>query len=142
MVRIGVMLVGMKRWIAAAALAAGCYRSSPPPESPEPPRPAIQEPEASRPRFRPVRRPAHERSLIADALVKLGEFADDMCACTDRTCADTVSQEMTRWSADLAKDTEDFKPTPEEMEEATRVTERLSQCMVTAMGYGAGGPTP
>jgi hypothetical protein len=140
------MLLGMKRWTALlllAVLAAGCYRSAPQ-SAPEPPRPVYQEPQAPVARVHRSQPVADDRSTIAVAIEKLGEFADDMCACTDRTCADTVSLEMTRWSAEMSKDHEDLKPTPEEMEEATRVTERLSKCMVTAMGYGAtsGSPTP
>jgi hypothetical protein len=133
----------MKRWVAAALLAAGCYRSSPQP-APEPPRPIYQEPQPSSARSRPVRPVAEDRSMIAVAIEKLGEFADDMCACKDRACADTVSQDMTRWSTELSKDHEDLKPTPEEMEEATRVSERLSKCMVAAMSYGTptAPPTP
>jgi len=136
------MLVGMKRWIAAALLAAGCYRSSPPAEAPEPPRPVVQEPQASFARSRPARPPATERSMIAEAIQKLGEFADDMCACKDRTCADGVSQAMTRWSTELAKDHDDMTPTAEEMEEATRVTERLSKCMVAAMSFAPASAPP
>ena len=138
------MLSGMKRWIAVALLAAGCYRSSPPPPPPEAPRPAGEEPRASFARPRPARPPVQERSTIADAIARLGEFADDMCACKDRACADQVSQDMTRWSTEMSRDHDELKPTEEEMEEATKVTERLSKCMVTAMGLGAptSPPTP
>lgn len=144
------MLVGMKRWIAAALLAAGCYRSSPPPASPppaspEPARPAFQEPAATyaHARSHPTR-PAPERGLIAEAIAKLGELADDMCACSDRTCADAVSQEMTRWSSEMQMKMkggdEKLEPTEEETQEAMKVGERLSKCMMTAMGHGASSP--
>lgn len=148
------MLSRMQRWIAAALLAAalpaaalpaaGCYRSSPPP-TPEPPRPVAQEPQSTHAGFRAWRPTApDERSTIADAIEKLGQFADDMCACTDKTCADTVTQDMTRWSAEMAKDRDELKPTPEEMEQATRAAERLSKCMMTAMSAGSSPsmPTP
>ena len=138
------MLAGMKRWIVVALVGAGCYRASPPPASPDPPRPVAEAPQASQARPHTGRPLVQERSMIADAIAKLGEFADDMCACADRTCADQVQQDMTRWTQGMAQDHDELKPTAEEMEEATRVTERLSRCMVTAMGYGAPTtpPTP
>ena len=124
-------------------LAAGCFRSSPPPAAPaspaaSPARLAYHEPQATyaHARFRSTRQAPGERSVIAEAIDRLGEFADDMCACTDRTCADRVSQDMTRWSMELSKTHEDLRPTEDEMEEASLVTERLSKCMMTSMGYG------
>jgi hypothetical protein len=139
-----VMLGGMKRWLVAALVAAGCYRSSPPPAEPEPPRPVVQESASSHAKFRASRPPVRERSVIAEALVKLEVFADEMCACTDRTCADAVSQELTRWSSDLKDEGLHLEPTEDEMKEATRISEKLSSCMVQAMGYGSPGapPTP
>jgi hypothetical protein len=142
------MLSRMQRWIAAAllaaALAAGCYRSSPPP-APEPPRPVAQEPQSTHAGFRAWRPAApDERSTIADAIEKLGQFADDMCACTDKTCVDTVTQELTRWSAEMSKTAPNPNPSPEEMELATRAAERLGKCMTTAMSAGSSPamPTP
>jgi hypothetical protein len=134
MVRIGAALV-------VSLLAAGCFRSVPPPVEPvvEPSLPSYHEPQGTyaHARFHGTRQAPGARSLIAEALDKLGQFTDDMCACTDRTCADRVSQDMTRWSTELSATHEELKPTEEEMEEAKRVTERLSTCMMTAMGYGA-----
>lgn len=139
------MLTGMQRWIAAALVAAGCYRSSPPPPPPptERPRPAYEEPPPPSARYRPPRPATPARSAIGEALVKLNELTNDMCACTDRTCADAVQQELTRWSEEMSKDRDAYeKPTEEELEEATRVTQRLSSCMMTAMGHGPPPPPP
>ncbi len=143
------MLVGVKRWIALALLAAGCYRSAPPPAAPaapaaEPSRPAYYEARATyaHARFHSMRQAPGPRSVIAEAIEKLGEFADDICACTDRTCADRVSQELTQWSMDLQRDHADLKPSEEEMEEASHVTERLSKCMMAAMSYSPPPPPP
>ena len=150
-----------KRWPAAAAaavavalgaaccaLAAGCYRgSSSPPEAPEPARPIAREPEPAAPRWpRLARRsePEPERSIMAQAIEKLTEMTDAMCACTDRTCADAVMQEITRWSTEMGKDFQAQKPTDEETREATAIAERLSRCMMKAMGGSPQGspPTP
>jgi hypothetical protein len=143
------MILGLLRLAAVALLAAGCYRSTPPAApGPEPVQPIYYQSQATyaHARFQSARQVSDERSLIAQAIAKLGNFADDMCACTDKTCADQVSQEMTRWSTEMSKEysnSEDFRPTEEEMEEAQQVTERLSKCMMTAMGYGnPSPPTP
>ncbi len=143
------MILGMQRWItiAAVVLVGACYRSAPPPASPAPPAPASpvdQERQASyaHARFSFTQPAREERSVIAAALARLGEFTDEMCACPDRACADAVSQEMTRWSTELSKDHVELKPTDEEMEEAKQITERLSKCMMTAMGYGNPPPPP
>ena len=138
---------GMMRWIAAAVLAAGCYRSSPPPASPEPApaRPAFDEPQASyaHARFRSTRPAPEERGVIAEVMAKLEQFTDDMCACKDRACTDALTQELTRWSAEMGRAHPDLKPSETEMEEVMRVSERLSKCMMAAMGHGSPpSPTP
>lgn len=149
----------MKRWravpvavarlalLALLALAAGCYRgSSPPAEAPEPARPIAREPEPAEPprRPRPARSPEPEPSFMAQAIEKLTEMTDAMCACTDQTCADAVVQEMRRWSTEMGKDFGAQTPTAEETREATAITERLSRCMMKAMGGSPQGlaPTP
>jgi hypothetical protein len=136
------MLDGMKRWIAAALLA-GCYRSSPAPP-PEPARPAYQEPQRSSARSSASWSAAPRRSMIGQVIMKLGQFADDMCACKDRTCADAVQDALSKWTSEMSHDREDLeKPTEEEMEEARQISQRLASCMVTAMGHGTPvTPTP
>ena len=143
------MTFALRRWIAAAVLACGCYRSSPPPAPPAPApdevaRPAYLDRQASyaHARSRSPQPAREERSVIGQAIARLGEFTDEMCACADRTCADAVSQEMTRWSNELSRDHTDLKPTDEEMAEVKLVSERLSTCMMTAMGYGNPPPPP
>jgi hypothetical protein len=135
-------LAGAWRWLALALIVAGCYRNAPPAEPvPAPSRPSTSEVQSSyaHVRIRSTAQAPQERSLIGDLLVQLDGFAEDMCACSDKACADAVSQEMTRWSTEITKEHSDLKPTDEEMQEATKVTEKLSKCMMQAMGYGAGG---
>jgi hypothetical protein len=139
------MLVGMKRWLVAVLAAAGCYRTSPPPAEPEPPPPVVQEPTGSHARFRASRPPARGHSLITEALAKLEVFADEMCACTDRTCADGVSQEMAKWASEMKDEGQNIEPTEDEMKEVTRISEKLTSCTMQAMGSsGSPGapPTP
>jgi hypothetical protein len=132
------MAFPLRRWIVAVVLAGGCYRSSPPPA------PVHQDRQASyaHARSRSTQPAREERGVIGEAIARLGELTDQMCTCADRTCADTVSQEMTRWSNEVARDYADLKPTDEEMEEVKRVAERLSRCMTTAMSYGHPPPPP
>ncbi|HWO22162.1 MAG TPA: hypothetical protein VNO30_25540 [Kofleriaceae bacterium] len=135
----------MKRGIVVALLAAGCWKSSPPPATvTDAERPLAQEPAPSpSPGKHHAARPAPQRprGSSADALAKLDEFADDMCACADRTCVDAVTQEMTRWSQEMRDEFKDLKPTDEETAQATRSMERLSKCMTAAMSAGSAGPS-
>lgn len=133
----------MKPWIAAALLATGCYRSAPPAPPSEPARPLVQEPTPSG--TARSRRPATPvRTAMADAIAKLGELADEMCACTDKACADAVTAEITRWSTEMAgayRDEAD-KPSEDEVKEAMVVSERLSKCMMASMSLGTPPPPP
>jgi hypothetical protein len=142
------MLFEMKRGIAVALLAAGCWHTSPPAATQaEPQRPLVQE---QAPGFasskRHAARPVPQQPRGSDAaLAKLDEFADDMCACVDRTCVDGVTQEITRWSQEMKDEYKDLKPTDEETAQATRSMERLSKCMTAAMSAGpplTPGPPP
>lgn len=139
-------LAGAWRWLALALVVAGCYRNAPPAEPvPAPSRPSTSEVQSSyaHVRIRSTAQAPQERSVIGDLIEQLDRFAEDMCACSDKTCADTVTQEMTRWSTEITTQYPDLKPTDDEMQEATKVTEKLSKCMMQAMGYGSGsGGTP
>jgi len=144
------IISGMSRtlcWLAAAllALAAGCYRDSPPPGGPratEPPRPTAREPEQPQRRTRPLYRPAPEQSLMAEALAKLNELTDEMCACSDQACANGVMQSINSWSAGVAQELKDQKPTDEETRETTAIVERLTKCMMATSGGPPGQPSP
>jgi hypothetical protein len=134
----------MKLWIAAALLATGCYRSAAPTEPPPAPGPGAGEPQ-------PVahahvhRPPAPPRTTIADAIAKMQELTDEMCACTDRACADAVTAKMTQWSSEMAQahGEDELKPSDEDVKEMTAVAERLGKCMMTAMsGPSTSPPTP
>ncbi|HSD87621.1 MAG TPA: hypothetical protein VLB44_08900 [Kofleriaceae bacterium] len=71
------------------------------------------------------------------AMKKFHEFADKMCACKDMKCAQEVSDEMTRWSQEMAQMQEEPPTmTEEETKEAQALGERMGKCMQTAMGAG------
>ena len=61
-------------------------------------------------------------------------YSDHMCACRDKACVDKVTDEMTRWSQEMAK--EDPKPphmSEDQIKAATAIGERMGTCMQSAM---------
>ena len=74
------------------------------------------------------------------AMKKMHEFADKMCACKDTTCAQAVSDEMTKWGQEMAQSMEEPPVmTEEDTKEATEIGERMGKCMQAAFGAGTGG---
>jgi hypothetical protein len=76
-----------------------------------------------------------------EAMAKMGEFKDQMCACKDKKCADGVQDAMNKWSAESAKNAGDKPEKPDEktMKEMQEVGTKYGECMAKAMG---GGETP
>jgi len=112
------MLVTMKVAVWSIALAA-CRASQPaPPVSNHMLAPSAEAPIDAAPRGG------------AAAIAKLEQFADDMCKCPDRDCADHVIDAMTQWAEDLARDGEATpKVNSAEDEQARAATDRMSRCM-------------
>jgi len=81
-----------------------------------------------------------------DAMAKMGEFKDQMCACKDKACADKVQESMNKWSAENAKNAGDKpeKPSDEDMKKMTEVGTKYGECMTKAMSGGdaAGSAAP
>ena len=73
-----------------------------------------------------------------EAMAKMGEFKDQMCACKDKACADKVQDSMNKWSADNAKNAGDKpeKPSDEDMKKMQDVGTKYGECMAAAMGGG------
>ncbi|CAN5854499.1 hypothetical protein BH11MYX3_BH11MYX3_10600 [soil metagenome] len=73
-----------------------------------------------------------------EAMAKMGEFKDQMCACKDKACADKVQEGMNKWSADNAKSAGDKpeKPSDEDMKKMQDVGTKYGECMAKAMGGG------
>ncbi len=91
-----------------------------------------------------------------DAIAKLAELKDKMCACKDHACTARVSEEMTRWGQEIAKagGDKEARRSPEDMKQMRQVTEDLIRCETkivtdaahvvtstagTAMGSGSAG---
>lgn len=80
---------------------------------------------------------ACERKLGGgEAVAALTQFKDKMCACTDRACADRVSQEMMVWSKSHM---DDEQPDSDQLKEVTAISEQLAKCMMKAMEEPASG---
>jgi hypothetical protein len=73
-----------------------------------------------------------------EAMAKMGEFKDKMCACKDKKCADDVQDQMNKWSAENAKSAGDKPEKPDEktMKEMQEVGTKYGECMAKAMGAG------
>ena len=74
------------------------------------------------------------------AVAQLRVLADQMCACKDAACAQTVSKKMTAWNADQASG---GTPTLGEADTTTaqKVSDELGSCMLKALSTGSGAPT-
>jgi hypothetical protein len=71
---------------------------------------------------------------FAEAMKKMSEFKDKMCACKDTKCVQGVSDEMTKWSQEQAKDQRDPpRMSDEDTKRATAIGEEMGKCMQTAM---------
>jgi hypothetical protein len=66
----------------------------------------------------------------AAAITRLERFAEDMCRCPDRDCADRVVDEMTQWAQDLAQGgAASPKVSSAEDQQARAAADRVSRCM-------------
>ncbi|HEU4730573.1 MAG TPA: hypothetical protein VFT22_21900 [Kofleriaceae bacterium] len=78
-----------------------------------------------------------------DAIAKMTTFKDDMCKCTDKACAEKVTEAMTKWGQDMAKEGGDkaAKVSEDDTKKMAALTEEMTKCMTKAMMAG-GGATP
>ena len=86
-----------------------------------------------------------------EAMAKMEEFKNKMCACKehDSKCAQGVTDEMTKWSQEMAKNAGDKKPddvSPEDAKKMADITKAMGECSMKAMtpdtgsmGGGGGG---
>ena len=125
----------MRRWLALACVIGGCWRNEPPVAPTQPPEPAAE----PAPRFTQ----AIEPGSFQGVMVKMAEFRDKMCVCHDKTCVDAVTDEMTKWSVEVAnRAPNDAKPSDEQIKEITAVTEDFAKCMTAAMTAAPSTGTP
>jgi hypothetical protein len=88
----------------------------------------------------------HKSNGTADALSKMTEFKDKMCACKTPACATDVTNEMTKWSQSVPKEQGDKAAamSPEETKKFTAISEELSKCSADAakVAVPEAPPTP
>ena len=73
----------------------------------------------------------------------MADFKDKMCKCADKACADKVTEEMTKWGTEQAKNAgadKDAKISEEDTKKIASVTEEMTKCMTKAMMAGVGAP--
>lgn len=77
-----------------------------------------------------------ERQMRA-AAAQMAEFADSMCRCSDKACADKVQDDLTTWATRMAKESSSKPPKPDEelMKRMTDIGQRYAECMAKAMTY-------
>ncbi len=80
---------------------------------------------------------------LARVFAAFNKFTEQMCACKDAACAQQVSDELTKWSQEMARsEREPPRMTEEDSKRAAEIGERMGKCMQVAMGSGLpqGGP--
>jgi hypothetical protein len=77
-----------------------------------------------------------------DAIAKMTDFKDQMCKCADKACAEKVTEGMTKWGQEMAKEGGDkaAKVSEDDTKKMAAITEEMTKCMTKAMM--AGGPPP
>jgi hypothetical protein len=67
---------------------------------------------------------------FTEAIVKMNTYADQMCACKDVNCAKKVSDDMTAWGEQQAKEHPDPPQlNDEQTKSASAVGQRMGECM-------------
>jgi hypothetical protein len=79
-----------------------------------------------------------------DSIAKMEGFKNDMCACKDKACSDKVTEAMTKWSQDMAKEGGDkeAKVSEDDAKKLASITEEMTKCMTKVMMSGAPTPPP
>lgn len=67
-------------------------------------------------------------------VAQLDEFANRMCRCKDKTCADKVQDDVTKWSTEVSSDADaSERPDEQTVKQATEIMTRYSDCMTKLM---------
>jgi hypothetical protein len=81
----------------------------------------------------------------SNAVAKYTEFKDQMCKCTDKACADKVTEAMTKWTQDFQKESSGdkaAKASEEDTKKMTSIMEDLAKCQAKVMAAAAPPPPP
>lgn len=69
----------------------------------------------------------------AESIAKMSEFKDQMCACADAACATKVSEAMTQWGQEMAKNMGDAKMSEEDTKKSAEIATQMGECSQKAM---------
>ncbi len=83
----------------------------------------------------------HKHDSGGDALSKMTELKDKMCACKTPACATAVTEEQTKWAQSMAK-TEPQKLSEEETKKLAAVGQAFAKCLAEATKVAAPEPAP
>lgn len=74
-------------------------------------------------------------NAMDDAIDKMTGFADSMCKCPDKVCADKVTEEMMKFAETMSKSpiAKQQPETPEQKKKVEALTARLTECMMKTM---------
>ncbi len=61
-------------------------------------------------------------------LAALSDFKGKMCACKDKTCAESIRQRMNDWGQKMAAQNPDFRPSPEVAARIAQVVNEYTNC--------------
>jgi hypothetical protein len=83
-----------------------------------------------------------KKSGAGDAIAKMTDFKDRMCKCADKACADKITEDMTKWGQDMAKEGGDKAGaiSEDDTKKMAAVTEEMTKCMTKAMTAGMTPP--
>jgi len=87
--------------------------------------------------------PGKKPNGSGEALSKMAEFKDKMCACKTPACAQGVTDEETKWSQVMAKESGDkaSKMSDEDTKKLTDINQQFAKCMLDATKVGT-APSP
>jgi hypothetical protein len=80
----------------------------------------------------------HLSDGAGSAMAKMEEFTEMMCACRehDTACAQKVTDEMTKWSMEMARNAGDERPddiSPDDAKRMADITKKMGECAMKAM---------
>lgn len=76
---------------------------------------------------------------MAAVLARLDQFAEAMCRCPDKACAERQAEELTKWGTEMSKvDHASEKMTEADTKHAEATTRRMTDCMAKALAPASG----
>ena len=76
-----------------------------------------------------------KKNNVAEALAKMTDFRDRMCACADKACADKLNQEYMDWAN---KNSTSTQMSEEDAKKITDVSLKYNECLTKWSGAGSG----